>query len=78
VFKTAIAILTVLEAEIVARKFEDIMGLLTGLGGHEASRALFDPSFVLKAQGVRVTGSLLQDLESEYEHLKLRAASIYS
>lgn len=78
VFKTAIAILTVLEAEIVARKFEDIMGLLTGLGGHEASRALFDPSFVLKAQSVRVTGSLLQDLESEYEHLKLRAASIYS
>lgn len=78
VFKTAIAILSVLEAEIVARKFEDIMVLLTGLSGHESSRALFDPSFVLKAQAVRVTGALLRDLESEYEHLKLRAASIYT
>jgi len=78
VFKTAIAILAALEAEIVARKFEDIMGLLTGLSGHESSRTLFDPSFVLKAQAVKVTGALLRDLESEYEHLKLRAASIYT
>lgn len=67
-----------LETELVARKFEDIMGLMTNLAVNEAAKPLFDPNFVEVISLVGVTGALLRDLESEYEHLKLKATSIYS
>lgn len=72
-FKAAIAILETLQEELIVRKFEEIMALLTSLHTHSASTALYTDSFLARIRSIKVTASLLRALESEYEHVKLRA-----
>ena len=73
VFKVAIAILSTLQDELTVRKFEDIMSLLTNLHTHSASTAIYTDLFLTRIRSIKVTSSLLRALESEYEHVKLRA-----
>ena len=73
VFKTAIAILETLQEELIVRKFEEIMALLTSQHTHSASTAIYTDIFLARIGSIKVTTSLLRALESEYEHVKLRA-----
>lgn len=36
---------------------------------------MFDDQFMQKVRDIKVSESLLRDLESEFEHLKIRAAA---
>jgi hypothetical protein len=72
IFKVAVVILSRLSRLIVAGKFEDIMFLLTNFS---VSPELFDSDFINRVQQVNISNALLRDLESEYEHLKLKASS---
>ena len=72
IFKVAVLILSRLSRLIVAGRFEDIMFLLTNLS---ASPELFDSDFLGRVRRVNISNALLRNLESEYEHLKLKASS---
>ena len=72
VFKVAVVILSRLSRHIVAGKFEDVMFVLTNISGNVE---IFDSDFVSRVQKVNISNGLLRDLESEYEHLKLKASS---
>ena len=72
IFKVAVVILSRLSRLIVAGNFEDIMSLLTNFS---ATPDLFEADFIHRVQKVNISNALLRDLESEYEHLKLKASS---
>ena len=71
-FKTALAILTRMSPLIVHARFEDIMSLLTAL--NSAPIDVFDDGFLPLVSTMKVTNSLLKELEAEYEHIKMRAS----
>ena len=75
IFKVAIAILAKLSRSIVAGKFEDIMMILTNFQIVNGGMDIFDEDFITKVQQVNISNALLRDLESEYEHLKLKAST---
>lgn len=72
IFKVAVVILSRLSRHIVAGKFEDVMFVLTNFS---ANSDIFDSDFIHRVQKVNISNGLLRDLESEYEHLKLKASN---
>lgn len=75
IFKVAVAILSKLSRNIVAGKFEDIMLILTNFQIMNVSAEIFEKDFISRVQSVNISNALLRDLESEYEHLKLKAST---
>lgn len=75
IFKVAVAILAKLSRHIVAGKFEDIMLVLTNFQMFSSSIEVFENDFIARVQQVNISNALLRDLESEYEHLKLKAST---
>jgi hypothetical protein len=65
-----------LSEKLMNGKFEEMMALLTNISSPTVSAEIFDGQFVARVREVAVTNSLLRDLESEYEHLKLRASAL--
>ena len=68
-------ILTRLSRSIVASKFEDIMLILTNFQVLNLNMDVFDEDFIYRVQQINISNGLLRDLESEYEHLKLKAST---
>jgi hypothetical protein len=75
IFKTAIAILERVAPELMNKKFEDIMAIVTCISLPACPVDVFHDNFIEQVRIVKVTNSLLRDLQSEYEHLKIRATS---
>jgi hypothetical protein len=74
VFKCALAVLMRLSEVLAAGKLEQVMSVLSKIGSPLCAVQIFDEEFIPKMQSVCISNALLRDLESEYEHLKLRAS----
>ncbi|CAG9324067.1 unnamed protein product [Blepharisma stoltei] len=72
-FKVCIAILSRASREIQGKRFEDVMSLLTNINTPNCPIDVFDERFLEKVHKIDISNALLRDLESEYEHLKIRA-----
>ena len=72
VFKTALAVLTCMLPFLLHSRFEDIMSALTAL--NSAPIDPFDSQFMSCVGTMKVTNSLLKELEAEYEHIKMKAS----
>ena len=75
IFKVAVVILAKLSRNIVASRFEETMLLLTNFQMNISSMEIFDCDFITRVQQINISNALLRDLESEYEHLKLKAST---
>ena len=73
VFKTSIAILSELSELLVSSPFENIVQLVNNVSAPTCPIQMFDYNFMSKVRNVHISDSLLRDLESEFEHLKIRA-----
>ena len=73
VFKTSIAILSEMGELLISSPFENIVQLLNNLCAPTCPIQMFDCNFMSKVRSVHISDSLLRDLESEFEHLKIRA-----
>jgi len=76
IFKCSLAILMKLSEELAAGKLEHAMLLIGKVGSPHCPIPIFDSDFMRRMKSIRVSNSLLRDLESEYEHLKLRASML--
>jgi hypothetical protein len=74
IFKAGLAILMRLSEKFSSGRFEEMMTLLTNINSPVFSSEIFDAQFIALVREVPVTNAMLRDLESEYEHLKLRAS----
>lgn len=72
IFKSALAVLTRMLPFLLHSRFEDIMSALTSL--NNAPVDPFDSDFLPCMSAIKVTNSLLKELEAEYEHIKMRAS----
>ena len=75
VFMAAIAILTKVSQHIVSGKFEDIMALMSCIHSRASPVEVFDEEFPKRVQSISLSNEMLRHLETEYEHLKLRATN---
>lgn len=75
IFKVAVVMLAKLSRSIVAGRFEDIMMILTNFQLVNLGFEMFDEDFIPRVQTINISNALLRDLESEYEHLKLKAST---
>ena len=71
-FKSALAVLTRMLPFLLHSRFEDIMSALTAL--NSSPHDPFDSHFLPCVATMKVTNSLLKELEAEYEHIKMRAS----
>lgn len=76
IFKCALAVLMRLSEELAAGKLENALILLSKIGSPLCPIPVFGQEFIGRMKSIRVSSSLLRDLESEYEHLKLRASML--
>ena len=76
IFKVGITILAKLSRYLVAAKFEDIMLALTNFQLLNLNMDIFEGDFIYRVQQVNISNALLRDLESEYEHLRLKASTL--
>lgn len=65
VFKASLAILKILEPKIVRSSFDEIMSLITG-SNLTSDEEIFNERFINIVKGVKVTNSLLNQLENDY------------
>jgi hypothetical protein len=75
VFKASIAILAELSDVIITSAFEDIVTVLNNVATDKCPIQIFTPEFVEKVRKIKISDSLLRDLESEFEHLRIRASA---
>lgn len=76
IFKCSLAILMRMSEELAAGKMEHAMLLISKIGSANCDIQMFDQEFIKRVISIRINNSLLRDLESEYEHLKLRASML--
>lgn len=68
VFKASLAILTILEPKIVRSTFDEIMSLITG-SNLTADEEIFNDRFISIVKSIKVTNSLLSQLEKDYNSI---------
>jgi hypothetical protein len=76
IFKCSLAILMHLSEVLAAGKLEHVMFVLSKIGTPSCQVQIFNSEFIGRMKSIRISNTLLQDLESEYEHLKLRASML--
>ncbi|CAG9314965.1 unnamed protein product [Blepharisma stoltei] len=73
IFKASMAILKKVSQEMSGKQYEDIMYLLANIHSASCPIRVFDDQFLQEVKDMEISNALLRDLESEYEHLKIRA-----